>query len=429
MKDNNMKELTVWIEIDGQFHIAGYIRGNDANDAQFEYSDEYLLNELLLPISMSLPKSERIFSPSRTKCFFDGLLPEGFVRRSIAGNMHVDEGDYLSILQILGRECIGALKITDSHDANGYEAYEKLSLDQVRALAKEGARKSAEIVAETRLSLAGASGKVGLMYHDGVWYRPMHDAASSHIVKQNHVRLDSVVLNEHLCMRTAKILGIDAVDSFIVNVGDGKDEDVLFATKRYDRKVRDDEYIGNINKLSRLHQEDFSQALGIPALNKYENIGDGYLIKMFELIKKYSSNPIEDMLKLWDLTIFNYLIGNTDNHIKNHGLLYSPDLQAVRLAPAYDILSTCIYDECTRKMSLSIGDKIFIDEINRNSFIEAAKEIGLGTNMAMKHFDVMADKFERSLWKAVEQVASEGFEMAEEIGQRIMGKCGYRNVL
>lgn len=420
-----MKELSVLIEIDGQFHVVGYIRGNDANDAQFEYSDEYLSNDQLLPISISLPKNEGIFAADRTRYFFDGLLPEGFVRRSIAGNMHVDEGDYLSILQVLGRECIGALKISDSQDTNGYELYKKLSLEQVKALAKEGARKSAEIVTETRLSLAGASGKVGLMYYCGEWYQPMHDAASSHIVKQSHVRLDSVVLNEHLCMKTAKILGIDAVDSFVINVGHGKDEDVLFASKRYDRKICDGEYIGSINKLSRLHQEDFSQALGIPAINKYENNGDEYLLKMFDLLRKYSANPVEDMLKLWDLMVFNYLIGNTDNHIKNHGLLYSSNMQSIRLAPAYDILSTCIYDECTRKMSICIGDKTSLDEINRNSFAEAAREIGLGVNMAMKHFDSMAEKFESSLWKAVEAVSNEGFGMAEEIGQRIMGKCGY----
>ena len=45
--------------------------------------------------------------------------------------------------------------------------------------------------------------------------------------------------------------------------------------------------------------------------------------------------------------MFNYLIGNTDNHIKNLSLLYSEDLKSIRLAPAYDIVSTVIYKSST----------------------------------------------------------------------------------
>lgn len=58
--------------------------------------------------------------------------------------------------------------------------------------------------------------------------------------------------------------------------------------------------------------------------------------KMFSLLRAFSSNPLTDQLKLWDICVFNYLIGNTDNHIKNLSLLYSQDLKEVRLAPAYE---------------------------------------------------------------------------------------------
>lgn len=64
---------------------------------------------------------------------------------------------------------------------------------------------------------------------------------------------------------------------------------------------------------------------------------------MFEVIRKCSSNPLEDQKKLWDICIFNYLIGNTDNHIKNVSLLYAENLNDIRLAPAYDMVSTMIY--------------------------------------------------------------------------------------
>ena len=84
----------------------------------------------------------------------------------------------------------------------------------------------------------------------------------------------------------------------------------------------------------------------------------------------YSSIPIEDQLKLWDICVFNYLIGNTDNHIKNLSLLYGEDLKTIRLAPAYDIVSTMIYESSTENMALSIDGKYNIYDIKRKIEIE-----------------------------------------------------------
>ena len=39
-------------------------------------------------------------------------------------------------------------------------------------------------------------------------------------------------------MMTAGNMGIEIPESFIVNVGDGRDEEVLLATKRYDRAIK-----------------------------------------------------------------------------------------------------------------------------------------------------------------------------------------------
>lgn len=75
---------------------------------------------------------------------------------------------------------------------------------------------------------------------------------------------------------------------------------------------------------------------------------------MFAILQNYSASPMEDQLKLWKICVFNYLIGNTDNHIKNQSLLYSEDLKRIRLAPAYDIVSTMIYDSSTENMALGI---------------------------------------------------------------------------
>ena len=417
-----MKHLSVWIEINGEQAYVGDIRGESVRDARFTYAKEYRLNPSRRPISIHLPFSDEAFSVEDTRNFFEGLLPEGFTRRCVASWMHADENDYLTLLAGLGKECLGAIKITDEKKPVDMATYQRLTVDEVKQLAKEGATEAADLVTKAHLSLTGASGKVGLYYdkQSDSWYLPMGAAPSTHIVKQSHVRLDGIVTNEQLCLMTAKNVGIEIPNSFVINVGDGQDEDVLFATERYDRKfVQSSKKIADLPIPFRLHQEDFSQALGIPSANKYEHDHAGYLLRMFDILRQYSANPMEDQLKLWDLCIFNYLIGNTDNHIKNVSLLYSADMQSIRLAPAYDIVSTVIYESSTREMAFSIGNEYYINRIDRESFRQQSGMIGLGEKVAMKHFDRMANMFYSALDQACEDLMRAGFRKALDIKSRI----------
>lgn len=420
-----MRNLGVWIEIGGLQTYVGRIIGEKEEDARFSYAEEYLSGNIARPISIHLPLSENAFSVDDTRNFFEGLLPEGFTRRCVAGLLHTDANNYLSLLAGLGNECLGAIKITDENNEVVNADYQKLTIDEVSQLAREGAMETAELVTKSHLSLAGASGKVGLYYDENNkdWYLPKGAAPSTHIVKQSHVRLDGIVTNEQLCMMTAGNMGIEIPESFIVNVGDGRDEEVLLATKRYDRAIKDG--LKKINGLSvpyRLHQEDFSQAMGISAHNKYESDNAGYLKMMFEIIRQKSFNPIADQLKMWDICIFNYLIGNTDNHIKNVSLLYDEELKKVCLAPAYDILSTVIYTSSTRDMAFSIGNEYDIKKITRDSFRREAANIGLGEQMAMKRFDYLANAFPDALNKACDGLLGKGFNKAIDIYERIRDK-------
>ena len=424
-----MKRLNVSIEVNGKQHHVGHITGTSYEDAQFSYSRDYLSMKDIVPISVHLPLQKEAFSAMETEAFFEGLLPEGFSRRAVANWAKTDEKDYLHILQKLGQECLGALLVLEEDSEMPAGSYEKLSIERVKELAAEGASKSTQLLLETHLSLTGASGKVGLYYdkESGDWYLPLGNAASTHIVKQSHIRLDQIVLNEQLCVRTAHYIGIDVPESFIIDMKAGEDADVLYATERYDRQLSKKRTEDGLLIPMRLHQEDFAQALGISAANKYETKKEGYLRWMFELLRKNSSNPLEDQMKLWDIIVYNYLIGNTDCHLKNYSLLYSPSMQGIRLAPAYDIICTRAY-RSSKDMSFYIGDEINIEKIQRKHFMDAAAEVGLGKKIAMKHFDSLAGNFERALKQAVTEVKDKGFPRAEAFGERILAGCGYRNL-
>ncbi|MCQ2554242.1 MAG: HipA domain-containing protein [Clostridia bacterium] len=420
-----MRMLFVSVEINGIQTPVGIISGTTVHDAQFTYSKDYL--SMGMPaISISLPLSDRSFSPEATKKYFEGLLPEGFARKSVANFIHTDENDYLTILEKLGSECLGAIRISSAETID--KRYERLSLEEVKALAKEGVSKSTELVTEAHLSLTGASGKVGLYYDEknSDWYKPLGSAPSTHIVKQSHVRLSGIVTNEQLSLLAAAELGINVPESFIINTGAAKDEDILFATKRYDRLIsKDSKPVNGLLCPFRLHQEDFAQALGISSMQKYESGTSRYLPELFRILRNYSSDPIADQLKLWDIIVFDFLVGNTDNHIKNLSLLYSSDLKKISLAPAYDIISTAIYQGSSRDMAIGIGGERNLDEIGRKHFSYAASEAGLNPLIALKHFDTMAGDFERALRIAAEKLEDEGYENVSEIKDRILVNGGY----
>lgn len=427
-----MQRLAVQIEVKGAFKQVGEIVGTSSDDARFTYTESYLKDPESRAVSISMPLEQQSFSVESTRNFFEGLLPEGFTRRCVAEWLHRDEKDYLAILAGLGQECLGAIKIIDESRAVLPSKYKELTSEEVKKLAQEGATESAEMVTKSHLSLTGASGKVGLYYDEqkDKWYLPIGEAPSTHIVKQSHIRLKRIVANEQLCLLTAKNLGIEIPQSFIIKTESNGAEDVLFATKRYDRRMQSNgRKLNGMNIPYRLHQEDFSQALGIPASEKYEKDGGSYLSKMFGILRDYSASPIEDQLKLWDICVFNFLIGNTDNHIKNLSLLYGKDLKTIRLAPAYDIVSTMVYESSTENMALSIGGDYSIRKITEESFAKEATKAGLGVKMAMKRLDTLRKNFVEALNTGAQVLEEQGFEGTKDIAEQIMSCGGIRNYI
>lgn len=421
-----MIKLNVSIEIGGKQIPAGAIIGTDPYNARFSYSEHYI-DDIGVPISKSLPLQASAFSSMQTRNYFEGLLPEGFTRRFVAQMLRADPDDYLSVLAGLGRECIGAIRISEEGTPDEAPSYEALSLDQVRALAREGATESSQLVVKAHLSLAGASGKVGL-YHDSKtdkWFLPHGTAPSTHIVKQSHVRFSGIVTNEQLVMRTAAGLGMDVAVTSIISTGGHDDGDVLFATERYDRI-----FTGIARPVSgfeaplRMHQEDMAQALGIPSAQKYERRGESHLKLMADALRRYSSDPVTDLKRLWDAVVFDYLVGNTDAHVKNFSLLYTTDLRGVRLAPLYDMVSTTVYGESTRDMAFGIGGRYRLEELDRDSFKAAAKDAGLGEKLAMRRFDELRDTVIPALDAAAEELSAQGFEKAGELRDKIVKTGG-----
>jgi serine/threonine-protein kinase HipA len=149
---------------------------------------------------------------------------------------------------------------------------------------------------------------------------------------------------------------------------------------------------------------DRSGKIRIPFLSAMSMLGaqDNEQHSYLEIAYALSQNgadPGKDLTELWRRIVFNILISNTDDHLRNHGFLYETH-KGWRLSPAYDmnptplemgphILSTAI-DFTSREASLDTALSVIADF--RLSKKEADKIIQTITN-AVKSWKTVARSF------------------------------------
>ena len=66
-------------------------------------------------------------------------------------------------------------------------------------------------------------------------------------------------------------------------------------------------------------------------------------------------------------------------------------------------------------MALSVDGKYKINEISRESFKNAAAQVGIGTKIAMKRFDDMINGFMNALNQAKQELDQYGINQIEQI--------------
>ncbi len=128
---------------------------------------------------------------------------------------------------------------------------------------------------------------------------------------------------EHLTMRMASCFGIAAAECGLIALEGGR---LAFITKRMDR-------VGG----NKLHMEDMCQLTDRLGEQKYR----GSMEQVGRAIHAHCTNRLFDALRLFELTLFCFLTGNADMHLKNFSLLYEPGKE-IGLSPAYDLLPTTL---------------------------------------------------------------------------------------
>jgi len=88
-------------------------------------------------------------------------------------------------------------------------------------------------------------------------------------------------------------------------------------------------------------------------LGAADNEDHSYL-EIVDALRQFGSQPEQDCAQLWRRIVFNILISNTDDHLRNHGFLYDA-AGGWRLSPAYDMNPTPV-DVKARVLSLAIDE-------------------------------------------------------------------------
>ena len=92
--------------------LAGVLT-EDENGYAFTYDDAYLQSNEL-PVSLTLPLSERPFLSNVLFPFFDGLIPEGWLLDIAQQNWKLNERDRFGLLLACCQDAIGAVSVIKS---------------------------------------------------------------------------------------------------------------------------------------------------------------------------------------------------------------------------------------------------------------------------------------------------------------------------
>lgn len=233
------------------------------------------------------------------------------------------------------------------------------TLDQMAELAKDVVERSVAIpgvqpklsmslVKETRESYDSRLTVVGAL-GGGYIFKPPTD------------KYPEMPQNEHVTMRIAEAFGIKVIPSSLIKLASGE---LAYITKRVDRKETGE----------KIHMIDMFQIT--EAFDKYKSSME----KVGKTLGNYSDNTLLDKLFFFELTLFSFLTGNNDMHLKNFSMIES--VSGWVLSPAYDLLNVIIINpDDKEELALTMEGK------KKKLKLKHFKRFGEGLGLTGKQMD------------------------------------------
>ena len=334
-----MAELIIWMN--GE-KVGTWRVGRNASQ-RLDYASSWRASEHNRPLSLSLPyTADNRLEGEAVRNYFDNLLPDSEgIRKRVANQFRTKKTDAFSLLQAIGRDCVGAVQLLPPNlTPEGFDTlkYEVLTPEEIEmhlsALGSQSGVGAQDDEEHFRLSIAGAQEKTALLHIEGQWCRPLGATPTTHILKPpigltqgRNLDLRLSVENEWLCNQIMKELGLPVAESSIQSFGAHR----VLVVKRFDRSWHPQGWV------VRLPQEDFCQAKGISSEMKYEQRGGPSMDACLKVLKG-GENFQEDGKNFLCAQLLFWFMAAIDGHAKNFSLFVLPNGR-YRLTPFYDVLS------------------------------------------------------------------------------------------
>jgi serine/threonine-protein kinase HipA len=248
------------------------------------------------------------------------------------------------------------------------------SLGEMAALAKN--------VVESRVAVPGVQPKLSLAIiseiNAGKKLTVVGALGGFYILKPPSTDYSEMPEDEHVTMRIAEAFDIPTVPSSLIRLKSGE---LAYISRRIDRRPDG----------TKIHMIDMFQIT--EASDKYRSSME----RIGKAISEYSTNTLLDQVSFFELTIFCFLTGNNDMHLKNFSMIKNGN--EWKLSPAYDLLNVVIINpQDDEEFALTLEGKK--KKLKLNNFITLAKGLGLSDRQIQGVFKRM----EKNKGKALELI-------------------------
>ena len=352
-------DIVVLLE-DGTRELAGVLATGDpgANgryDAEFRYGagwlkskQRFMLDPESLPLSSGTFSGSNLYPPLSV---FNDALPDRWGRALLLHGLPLSQRTDLLLLALRGRNGLGCIEFIEQGVPQSASAVPESSLALETLLNAAGNFEAGLPVNSFHLRRLLAAGSTA----GGA--RPkatVSDKTGEWIAKFPSKILDGrfdIVGIEKATMDCARAAGMQVPDTGIVHAGTKK----LILVRRFDVTKQGGRH--HMISLSTLCKERLDYRV-----SGYDDLADA--------VRKHSANPSDDLARLFRHTVFNGLVGNTDDHLKNFAMLH--DAGGYRLSPAYDLLPDL---NSNQEHVLFFGDQRYFE--SRSAVIDMARRWGI----------------------------------------------------
>ena len=378
--------ILVYIDLGGIPMKVGQLWGrfrNGRESMSFEYDRDWLNHPKRFSLDPALKLVAGSFHAASDKPLFgaiDDSAPDRWgrllMRRSERKNAEhekrtaraLKEIDFLLMVDDEGRQ--GALRFKREEQGPFLTTYDKNHIPPLVSVGKlltaaSHVMQDSDTEEDLRLLLAPGSSLGGARPKSSVRDKDSHLAIAKFPRKDDEI---NIIAWEAVALSRANKAGIQVPEWRIETVA----RQQILLSRRFDRRK-------NI-------RIPFLSAMSV--LGAKDNEMHSYL-EIADAIRQMSASPKEDLEALWRRIVFNVLISNVDDHLRNHAFLYS-GLSGWRLSPAYDlnptptdikprILSTAIDlidPSASLDVAASVAHYFDLDNLQAKGIF---KEVGLAT--------------------------------------------------